>query len=124
MPLEINPVVADPEPVQGAAGPFELAEGVQVGVQDLLGQPAELAENLELKFLGHARQFGRAGGIKDDLKRRHGSGAAASPRAGGRGTFKGQPHVTHDVRCSGRSDSTSGPVEMAARTGIEPVFQP
>ncbi len=75
--------------MQGAAGPFELAEGVQVGVQDLLGQPAELAENLELKFLGHARQFGRAGGIKDDLKRRHGSGAAASRAPAGAELLRG-----------------------------------
>ena len=69
--LEIDAVIADPEAVQGAACPFEFAEGVQFGLHHLLGQAAKLAEDLELEFLGHAGQLSRAGRIKDDLERTH-----------------------------------------------------
>ncbi len=69
--LEVNPVVADPEAVQNAARSLELPELVQLGVHDLLGQAAELAQDLQLELLGHARQFGGTGGIEDYLERSH-----------------------------------------------------
>jgi len=33
---------------------------------------AKFAEDVELKFLGHARQLGGAGRIENDLERTHG----------------------------------------------------
>jgi len=35
------------------------------------GEAAELAEDVELRFLGHARQFGGAGRREDDLEWLH-----------------------------------------------------
>lgn len=71
--LEIDPIVADAEPMQSAAGPFQFAEGIQLGLHDLLRQTAEFAQDLELQFLGHPGQFGRAGRIKNDLEGAHSS---------------------------------------------------
>ena len=71
MALKIDAIVADSEAVQGAAGPFQLAESVQLSLHDLLRQAAKFTEDLQLQFLGHACQFRRASGIKDDLERAH-----------------------------------------------------
>src|SRR5687767_4425776 len=95
VPLEINPVIADPKPMQRFARALQLAETLQVGAHNLMWQAAKLPQNAQLKFLGHARQFGSAGGIEDDLERSHefSAGPVALPA-------------------------------LVARTGIEPVFQP
>ena len=66
--LKIDTVVAHAEPMERAAPAFQLAEIVQFGAHDLLGQPAEFAQHLELEFLGHAGQFGGACRGKNDLK--------------------------------------------------------
>src|SRR5581483_4313406 len=66
--LEINPVIPDAETVQAADRALQFAELIQFGVHDLLGQAAELAQDLELEFLGHAGQLGGAGGIENDLE--------------------------------------------------------
>src|ERR1035437_7109369 len=71
MPLEIDAVIPHPKPMQGSTGPLELAELVQLGAHDLLGQAAKLAKDLELQLFGHPRQLSGAGGIEDDLKRAH-----------------------------------------------------
>lgn len=78
VPLEIDAVIADPKAVQDAAGPFEFAELIQLGVHHLLRESAEPAQDLQLQFFGHARQFRRAGRIEDDLKRTHETKAVAS----------------------------------------------
>jgi hypothetical protein len=39
-----------------------------------LRQTAEFAEDLQLQFLGHARQFSRARRSEDDLEGSHGFG--------------------------------------------------
>jgi len=69
--LEINAVISHAKTVQNAAGSFELSEGIGVGVHQLLRQAAKLTQDLQLQFLGHARQFCRTGWIENDLKRSH-----------------------------------------------------
>src|ERR1019366_7789113 len=74
VPLEIDAVIADAEPVQDASGALEFAELVQFGVHDLLRQATKLAEDLKLQFLGHPCQFRRAGRVEDDLEWAHSNG--------------------------------------------------
>ena len=82
VPLEIDAVIPDPEPVQRPAGALEFAELVQLGAHHLLRQAAELAQDLELQLFGHPRQFRRAGRVEDDLKWAHClSVAALGPHA-------------------------------------------
>ena len=69
--LEVDAVVADPEPVQRPPFPFQFSEAFQLGGHHLLRKPSEFAEDIELKFLGHSRQFGGAGGVEDDLEGSH-----------------------------------------------------
>ena len=71
VPLEIDAVIADAETVQDAPALHEPAEFLQLSPAGLLRQPAELAEDLQLKFFGHARQFGGAGWRKNDLEWMH-----------------------------------------------------
>jgi hypothetical protein len=71
VPLEVNAVVAHAEPVQRPPRAFQFAELVQFGVHHLLRQAAKLAEDLQLQFLGHLRQFRGAGWIKNDLEWTH-----------------------------------------------------
>jgi len=42
--------------------------GAGYGAHHLLRQPAKFAQYVQLQFLGHARQFGRAGRVKNDLE--------------------------------------------------------
>jgi len=72
VPLKINPVIADAEPMEDPAGAFQFAELIQFSLHDLLREAAEFAKDLQLQFFGHARQFGRAGGIENNLKWAHG----------------------------------------------------
>jgi len=44
--LEIDPIIADAEPMQNPARPLELAEIIHLGMHDLLGQSAEFAQDL------------------------------------------------------------------------------
>ena len=69
--FEVNAVIADAKAVKDAAGAFEFTELIEFGMHDLLWQSAKFAEDLQLQFLGHLRQFGGAGRIKNDLKRAH-----------------------------------------------------
>src|SRR5438094_459971 len=69
--LEINPIIADPKPLQNSAGPLELAELIDLGIHDLLRQAAKFAKNLQLQFLRHSCQFGSARRVKNDLERAH-----------------------------------------------------
>ncbi len=71
--LEINPVITHAEAVQDVAVAFQLAEIIKFAADDMLGQAAKVAQNLELQFLGHARQLGGTGGRENDLKRVHAS---------------------------------------------------
>ncbi|HWF18341.1 MAG TPA: hypothetical protein VG754_03695 [Verrucomicrobiae bacterium] len=71
VPLEINPVIPHPEPMQNTTRPLEFAELVHFCVKNLLRQAAKFAEDVKLQFLGHARQLSRACRIKDDLKWEH-----------------------------------------------------
>ena len=73
--LEIDAVIPDPKAMEGASSPLELSELVHLSLHDLLGEAAELAEDLQLKFLGHPRELSRAGRIKDDLKGVHNGSA-------------------------------------------------
>ena len=67
--LKINPVISHAKPVQNSARPLEFSELIQLGLHDLLGQSAEFAQDLQLQFLRHPRQFGRAGRVKNNLER-------------------------------------------------------
>jgi len=69
--LKVNAVVADAEAVQDVPVAFQFAEILQFAAHDLLWQAAEVAENLQLQFLGHSRQLGRGGRREDDLKGAH-----------------------------------------------------
>jgi hypothetical protein len=71
VPLEVNPVIAHTETMERAAGALELPELVEFGIHDLLRKAAKLAQNVELKFLGHAREFSGTDGIKDYLEGQH-----------------------------------------------------
>lgn len=68
VPFKIDAVIAHAKTVQRASVHFQFAERIQFGAERLLGQSAEFAEDLQLQFPGHARDFGGAGGRKDDLK--------------------------------------------------------
>ena len=71
MPLKINAVIAHAKAVQHAPALLQLAELVQLRAEHLLRQAAKIAEDLQLQFLGHPRQFGGGGWRKDDLERLH-----------------------------------------------------
>ncbi len=71
VPLEVNPVIAYAKAVERAAGALKLPELVEFGIHDLLWKAAKLAQNVELKFLGHAREFSGTDGIKDYLEGQH-----------------------------------------------------
>jgi hypothetical protein len=79
--LKINAVIAEAETVEDVAVAFELAEIFQFAGDDVLRQAAKIAEDLELKFLGHPREFRRAGGREDDLKCVHQNGSASLTRS-------------------------------------------
>ena len=68
VPLEIDAIITHPKTVQRPPAQFQFAEGVQFRAERLLGEAAEFAEDMQLQFLGHARQFGGAGWRKDDLE--------------------------------------------------------
>ena len=70
VPLEIDAVIAHAEAVQRAPGLLQLAELFQFRADHLLRQPAKIAEDLELQFLGHPPQLGGGGGRENDLKHR------------------------------------------------------
>ncbi len=74
VPLEIDAIIPDPEAVQGAALLDELAELVQFRAHHLLRQAAKIAEDLQLQFLGHPRQFGGGGRRENNLERIHENG--------------------------------------------------
>ena len=71
VPLKINAVIADAEPVQDAPAALQLPKFIQFGAAHLLGQAAKIAKDLQLEFLGHPRQFGGARRREDDLERIH-----------------------------------------------------
>jgi hypothetical protein len=69
--LKINTVIAHAKPVQRSSRLFQFAELVQVRRHYLLGQSAKFAQDLQLEFLGHPREFRRTGRIENDLERSH-----------------------------------------------------
>ena len=71
--LEIDAVIPEAEAVQELVVAFEPTEAFEVGAHHFLGEAAKLAEDLQLEFLGHLREFGGAGGVEDDLEGAHGS---------------------------------------------------
>ena len=68
MAFKINAIIAEPEAMERFAVALEFAEMFHLSVQDLLGEAAEFAEDIELQFLRHLGEFGGAGGIKNDLE--------------------------------------------------------
>jgi hypothetical protein len=68
VPLKIYAVIAHAKPVQRPRALLQLAELVQLRAAHLLREAAKIAEDLQLQFLGHPRQFRRAGGRENDLK--------------------------------------------------------
>jgi hypothetical protein len=75
VPLKVDAIVAQPEPVQRSTASLQLSEAFKITLQDFLGQAAELTEDFELKFLGHAGELGGTGGIEDDLEGSHSCGS-------------------------------------------------
>ena len=69
--FEINAVVADAITVEDVAVAFEFAEIFEFIGHDMLGEAAEITEDLKLQFLGHLGQFGGTGGRENDLERVH-----------------------------------------------------
>ena len=74
MPLKINAIIPQPKPVQNLPVPLQFPKPLEIRSHDLLRQSAELAQNVQLQFLGHLGQFGRTRGIENNLKRSHSSG--------------------------------------------------
>src|SRR5262245_51142319 len=72
MPLEVDPVIPNPESMQDSPGALKLSEIIHFGLHDLPGKAAKFAEDLELKFFWHACQLSGAGRIEDYLKWTHG----------------------------------------------------
>jgi hypothetical protein len=99
--LKINTVIANPEAVEDVTVALELAEIFQFAADDLLGQATEVAENLELQFLGHPRKLGGTGRRENNLKWAHqivaifkpalAKLAMLNPRADGTGSFPFRP---------------------------------
>ena len=71
VPLKIDAIISQPKAMQDLSVPLQFPEPFEIGFHHLLRQPAELAQNVQLQFLGHLRQFNRAGWIEDDLERSH-----------------------------------------------------
>ena len=69
--FEIDTVIADSKPVENASAAFQFAKFIQFGAAHLLWKAAKFAKDLQLKFLGHSRQFSGAGRREDDLKSVH-----------------------------------------------------
>ena len=69
--IEIDAIITDAKAVQDVAVALELAEVFEFAGDDMLGEAAKIAEDLQLEFLGHAREFRRAGRRENDLKRVH-----------------------------------------------------
>jgi len=68
VPFEIDAIITHPKTVQRPPAQFQFAEVIQFRAERLLGESAEFAEDLQLQFLGHARQFAGAGRGEDDLE--------------------------------------------------------
>ena len=71
MPLEINPIIAQAKAMQDFSVPLQFPEPFEIGFHHFLGQSTELAQDVQLQFPGHLRQFDRAGRIEDDLEWPH-----------------------------------------------------
>lgn len=71
VPLEIDPVISQTKPVQDATISFQSTVLFEVRLDDFLRQSPEFAQDVELQFLRHFREFAGAERIKDDLKRLH-----------------------------------------------------
>ena len=69
--FKIDAIIADAKTVERVAVGFELAEIFEFAGDDVLGQAAKIAEDFELQFLRHPREFGRRNRREDDLKRAH-----------------------------------------------------
>jgi len=71
VPFKIDAIISQPETVQCFAFAFQFSESFQLSAHHFLRETSKLPQDVQLQFLGHSRQFARAGGIKDDLKRTH-----------------------------------------------------
>lgn len=69
--LEVDAVIAEAETVQDLAVTLQLAKALKFSGHDFVGQAAEFAEDVQLQFPWHARQFGRAGRIENNLEWAH-----------------------------------------------------
>ena len=74
VPLEVHPVVAQPKSEHMVAVTIEPAELIHLVAADVMRQPPELSEYLQLQLLGQRAQLCRGGGSEDDLEGRHGRG--------------------------------------------------
>ena len=70
--LEIDPVIPQAQAVERFAGAFQFTKALQFRTHDFLRQATKFAQDVELQFLGHFSQLGRAGGVENDLERSHG----------------------------------------------------
>lgn len=80
--LEVNAVVGEAEAIERSARFFEFPECLEIRLDHVAGDAAELTKYLQLQPLGHGRKFGGAGGVEDDLEEPHGrkSGSAYGNR--------------------------------------------
>ena len=80
--LEVNAVVGESEAVERAARLFEFPKRLQIRLDHVAGNAAELPEDFQLEPLGHGRKLCGAGGVEDDLEEPHGrkSGSAYGNR--------------------------------------------
>lgn len=74
VPFKIHPVVAQPEAEHVVAVTIEPAELVHLVAADVVREPTEFAEYLQLQLLGQRAQLRRGGGGEDNLEGRHGRG--------------------------------------------------
>jgi len=72
--FKIDAIITQPKTVQRLIVAFQLSEAFEFRAHHFLRQSPELPQDLQLQFLGHPRQFRRAGRIKNDLKGSHRAG--------------------------------------------------
>ena len=86
VPLEVNAILANAKSMERFPVALELAEALQVGAHDFLGQTAELAQDAQLKFLWHPGEFTGAGRVEDNLEWPHAAGFVVDGSAYGNRT--------------------------------------
>jgi hypothetical protein len=71
--FELDAVIAEAKAMEDLSVALQFAKAFELGRHDLVGQPAEFAEDVQLQFLRHAGKLRRAGRVENNLEWPHGS---------------------------------------------------